>query len=150
MKLILASDDIDASKRVMKQMKELETRKEYLEKTLAEAVEPPPLLHPNVAEIYRQRISTLYESLQSEDGKTEAAEAFRTLVDQVTLVPTEDELAIVLRGDLAAILRFAANKKNPDVLSDAGVLDALLSQESLVAGTRNKRPLRLPRLRFAA
>jgi site-specific DNA recombinase len=135
MKLILASDDIDASKRVMKQMKELETRKEYLEKALAEAVEPPPLLHPNVAEIYRQRISTLYESLRGEGGKAEAAEAFRTLVDQVTLVPTEDELAIVLRGDLAAILRFAANKKNPDVLSDAGVLDALLSQESLVAGT---------------
>jgi site-specific DNA recombinase len=135
MKLILASDDIDASKRVMKQMKELETRKEYLEKALAEAVEPPPLLHPNVAEIYRQRISTLYESLRGEGDKAEAAEAFRTLVDQVTLVPTEDELAIVLRGDLAAILRFAANKKNPDVLSDAGVLDALLSQESLVAGT---------------
>jgi site-specific DNA recombinase len=84
---------------------------------------------------YRQRISALYESLQGEDGKAEAAEAFRTLVDQVTLVPTEDELAIVLRGDLAAILRFAAIKKNPDVLSDAGVLDALLSQESLVAGT---------------
>ncbi|RWO24876.1 MAG: recombinase family protein [Mesorhizobium sp.] len=135
MKLILASDDIDASKRVMKQMKELETRKEDLEKALAEAVEPPPLLHPNMAEIYRQRISTLYESLQSEDGKAEAAEVFRTLVDQVTLVPTEDELAIVLRGDLAALLRFAANKKNPDVLSEAGALGALLSQESLVAGT---------------
>ena len=135
MKLILASDDIDAPKRVMKQMKELETRKEDLEKALAEAVEPPLLLHPNMAEIYRQRISTLYESLQSEDGKDEAAEVFRTLIDQVTLVPDEGELAIVLRGDLAAILRFAANKKNPDVLSEAGVLGALLSQESLVAGT---------------
>ncbi|WP_256570584.1 hypothetical protein [Bradyrhizobium sp. CCGUVB1N3] len=33
---------------------------------------------------------------------------FRTLVDQVTLVPDEVGLAIVLRGDLAAILRFAA------------------------------------------
>jgi site-specific DNA recombinase len=58
------------------------------------------------------------------------------LVDQVTLVPDEAELAIVLRGDLAAILRFAANKKNPD-------LGALLSQVSLVAGTRNTRFLRL-------
>ena len=53
------------------------------------------------------------------------------------------ELAIVLRGDLAAILRFAANKKNPDVLSEAGVLGALLSQESLVAGTRNHLDLLL-------
>jgi site-specific DNA recombinase len=87
-----------------------------------------------MAEIYRQRIGVLYESLQNEDGKAEAAEVFRTLIDQVTLVPNEAELAIVLRGDLAAILRFAANKKNPGVLSEAGVLGALLSQESLVAG----------------
>lgn len=33
----------------------------------------------------------------------------------------------------------AANKKNPEILSEAGVLGALLSQESLVAGTRNTR-----------
>jgi site-specific DNA recombinase len=134
MKLILASDDIDASKRVMKQMKELETRKEDLEKALAEAVEPPPLLHPNMAEIYRQRVTALYENLRDEDGKVEAAAVFRTLVNEAMLVPDAQELAIVLRGDLAAILRFAANKKNPDVLSEAGVLGALLSQESLVAG----------------
>ncbi|WP_198400259.1 hypothetical protein [Bradyrhizobium pachyrhizi] len=112
----------------------LEARKAELTELLANAQVPPPLLHPNMAEIYRQRIATLYESLQSEDGKAEAAEVFRTLVDQVTLVPDAEELAIVLRGDLAAILRFAANKKNPDVLSEAGVLGALLSQESLVAG----------------
>ncbi len=90
----------------------------------------------------RARICTLYESLQNEDGKAEAAEVFRTLVDQVTLVSDAEELAIVLRGDLAAILRFAANKKNPDVLSEAGVLEGLLSQKSLVAGTRNTRSLR--------
>jgi hypothetical protein len=31
-----------------------------------------------------------------------------------------NELQIVLRGDLAAILRFAAGKKNHDALSGAG------------------------------
>ena len=87
-----------------------------------------------MAEIYRQRIAALYEGLQNEDGKAEAAEVFRTSVDQVMLVPDEAELAIVLRGDLAAILRFAANKKNPDVLSEVGVLGTLLSQELVVAG----------------
>jgi hypothetical protein len=35
-------------------------------------------------------------------------------------VTEEEELAIVLRGDLAAILRFMAGK-NPDFLSDAGL-----------------------------
>jgi site-specific DNA recombinase len=118
----------------------LEARKVELTELLANAEEPPPLLHPNMAEIFRQRIATLYESLQNEDGKAEAAEVFRTLIDQVTLVPAEAELAIVLRGDLAAILRFAANKKNPAVLSEAGVFGALLSQESLVAG-RGFEPL---------
>lgn len=49
-------------------------------------------------------------------------------------MPEGSDLQIVLRGDLAAILRFAANKKNPDVLSEAGVLTDLLSQESMVAG----------------
>ncbi|WP_183709956.1 hypothetical protein [Bradyrhizobium sp. ERR14] len=114
----------------------LEARKAELTELLVNAEVPPPLLHPNMAEIYRQRIAALYESLQSENGRAEAAEVFRTLVDQVTLVPDAKELVIVLRGDLAGVLRFAA-KKNPDVLSEVGLLGALLSQESLVAGTRN-------------
>lgn len=58
-----------------------------------------------MAEIYRQRIAELYENLRSEAGKAEAAEVFRTLGDQVTLVPDDAELAIVLRGDLTAIPR---------------------------------------------
>ena len=123
---------------IVEDMKRLEARKAELKDQLANAEEPPPLLHPNVAEIYRQRIAALYEGLQNEDGKAEAAEVFRTLVDQVTLVPDEAELAIVLRGDLLAILRFAANKKNPDVLSEVGVLGTLLSQESVVAGERSQ------------
>jgi site-specific DNA recombinase len=117
------------------EMEALEGRKTELTGFLADVEEPPPLLHPNVSEIYRQRISALYENLQSEGGKTEAAEIFRTLVDQVTLVPEAGELAIVLRGDLATMLSFAAHKKNPGFLSEAGVLGDLVSPVSLVAGT---------------
>ena len=87
-----------------------------------------------MAEIYQQRVAALYENLQNEGQKAESAEVCRTLVDQVTLVPDAEELAIVLRGDLAAILRFAAGKKNPDFLSEAGALVGLLSQASVVAG----------------
>ncbi|SDF50069.1 hypothetical protein SAMN05216337_105838 [Bradyrhizobium brasilense] len=95
----------------------LEARKTELVDLLANEEEPPPLLRPNMAEIYHQRVATLYEGLQSEGERAEAAEVCRKLVDQVTLVPDGEELAIVLRGDLAAILRFAASKKNPDFLS---------------------------------
>ncbi|WP_349253147.1 hypothetical protein [Bradyrhizobium sp. CIAT3101] len=119
---------------IVEDMKRLEARKVEVREKLANGEEPPPLLHPNMAEIYRQRVAALYESLQSDDDKGEAAEVFRTLVDQVTLMPEAEELAIVLRGDLAAILRFAAGKKNPDFLSEAGALNGLLSQASVVAG----------------
>ncbi|MFT8775156.1 MAG: recombinase family protein [Gluconacetobacter liquefaciens] len=137
--LILASDDIEASKRVMKKMTVLEARKEELEQKVTNTEEPPPLLHPNMAEIYQQRIASLYESLQAEETKTEAAERLRTLVSQITLQPADGELAIVLRGDLAAILQFAAHKKNATAHPDSGVLDAFVSQVSLVAGARSPR-----------
>ena len=99
-------------------------------------------MHPNMAGLYAQRIAQLYEHLQEEDGRTQAAETLRSLVDQVTLVPDGGELAIVLRGDLGAILRFAAGKKNPDFIAEAEALDNLLSPGSLVAGTHNRRSLR--------
>lgn len=100
----------------------LEARKIELTEKLANADEPPPLLHPNMAALYAQRIGQLYEHLQDEDGRARAAETFRSLIDQVTLVPDKGELAIVLRGDLGAILRFTAGKKNPDFLSEAEAL----------------------------
>ncbi|RBM05172.1 recombinase family protein [Novacetimonas cocois] len=120
----------------------LEARKIELTERLANAEEPPPLLHPNMAEIYQQRIASLYESLQAEETKTEAAERLRTLVSQITLQPADGELTIILRGDLAAILQFASHKKNATVHPDCGVLDAFVSQVSLVAGNRTLRSRR--------
>lgn len=76
----------------------LETRKAELIDLLANAEETPPLRHPNIAEVFWQRISALRESLRDEDGKAEAVEVFRTLIDQVRLVLDDGRLAIVLRG----------------------------------------------------
>ncbi|WP_109671066.1 recombinase family protein [Roseicyclus mahoneyensis] len=121
--------------KMKERIEKLEARKAELSLLLASAAEPPPLLHPNMAEIYRQRIDQLYEALQEDAERGKAAEMFRSLVDQVTLMPDDGELAIVLRGDLGAILRFAAGKRDPDFLAEAEALDNLLSQGSLVAGT---------------
>jgi hypothetical protein len=97
--------------KLKEKIEKLEARKAELAEKLANAKEPPPLLHPNMAALYAQRISQLYEHLQDENGRAQAAETFRSLVDEVTLVPDNGELAIVLRGDLGAILRFAAGKR---------------------------------------
>ncbi|NIE81508.1 recombinase family protein [Asaia sp. As-1742] len=119
----------------------LEARREELTALLAEAPEPPPLLHPNMAAIYRERIEALSEHLQS-GGNTEAVERLRALVSHIKLIPEDGELAIFLQGDLAAILSFASNKKNAALHPERGVLDAFVAQESLVAGTCNRRKLR--------
>ncbi len=113
----------------------LETRKAELTAILAEAKEPPALLHPNMAQLYRKRVAALHDALRDETTKGEARDAIRALVDRVTLVPENGELVIILRGDLAAMLSFAANKK-PGSISGTGLL---ASQVSLVAGARNRR-----------
>jgi hypothetical protein len=71
-----------------------------------------------------------------------AVQILRALVDQVTLVPGANELAIVLRGDLAAILRLAVGKRTPELLPEPGVLNSLLSPGSVGAGKRKARSMR--------
>ncbi len=65
-------------------------------------------------------------------------EVLRQLVDQVTLIPENGELAIVLKGDLAAMLSFATDKKKPGIDLKAGHSGDFASPGSLVAGKRNR------------
>ena len=109
----------------------MEVRKEELETELAEAEEPPPLLHPSLAEVYRERVDALSQALGRPDTREEAAEVIRSLVTAIELMPESGALAIVLRGDLAAMLSFAADKAKPG----APFREAGLVQGSLVAGT---------------
>lgn len=55
-------------------MRELEARKCDLDRLLGETDEPPPVLHPSLAEISRSRIATLAEALGREDTRGKAAE----------------------------------------------------------------------------
>ncbi|WP_161535457.1 hypothetical protein [Bradyrhizobium sp. LCT2] len=52
----------------------------------------------------------------------------------MTLLPDGNELGIVLNGDLAAILSFAAGKTKPDLLPEAGLLGDLVS----IVGCRDR------------
>ena len=93
----------------------LEIRKAELERFLAEAQEPPPMLHPSMALQYRRRVQQLYDALQGDDEarRVEAADTLRTLVDQIILTPAGDRLEIDVQGDLAGILAISAQSKNP-------------------------------------
>ncbi|WP_374139576.1 zinc ribbon domain-containing protein, partial [Sphingomonas sp.] len=74
----------------------LESRKREMQRFLAEAQEPPPMLHPSMALQYRRRVQQLYDALHGDDEerRIEAAEVLRTLVDTIILTPLNGKLEI--------------------------------------------------------
>jgi site-specific DNA recombinase len=101
-----------------------------LEAELAATKDPPPLLHPEMARIYRTKVAELAKALQESDSRCEATEALRGLVDAIVLTPDHagETLRIELKGNLAAILGATAQTKRPSESDDLSL------QVSLVAG----------------
>jgi hypothetical protein len=80
------------------EMDALQIRKDALLKQLAVTDEPPPLLHPSMADLYRSKVEELASALQREDTRLEASEMLRGLIDSIVLIPDEGQLRIELRG----------------------------------------------------
>jgi site-specific DNA recombinase len=132
----IAEDDNNVAKTLNTRMKQLEARKEELQEFLANVDEPPPVLHPTVATVYRTRVAALYDALQQEASRDEAADIIRTLVNEITLTPEDGVLQVELLGDLAGILTIAAaGKQNINGRPDVRRID-LLEQVKMVAGAR--------------
>jgi site-specific DNA recombinase len=64
-------------------MTALEARRVELLARLEAAPPPMPRLHPNLAELYRQKVINLAESLNQEDTRLEAAECIRELIEEI-------------------------------------------------------------------
>ena len=113
-------------------MDDLQARKNALLAQLATADEPPPLLHPSMADLYRSKVEELASALQREDTRLEASETLRGLIDSIVLTPEKGQLRIEPRGNLAAMLTAAQEtKRSPDT-------GDLLVPVQLVAGARNQ------------
>ena len=125
-------------------------RREELKARLAAADEPPPLLHPGMADLYRQKVTALAQALEHPETRTEASEALRGLIDAIVLTPEPPsrdassslrygaqtgQLRIELKGNLAAMLGAAQNAKRSPETGDLSL------QVVMVAGARN--PLNL-------
>ena len=85
----------------------LEAQQTELRSRLDRAAQPPPLLHPNMADLYREKVTQLARALEHEESRPGAAEALRGLIDAIVLTPRETELKIELQGNLAAMLKAA-------------------------------------------
>lgn len=120
----------------------LEVRKVELEEEirgLEVAASSPPILHPALADVYRNKVDLLHEALVKEDTRIEAIDILRNLIEQITVVPDADgqRSTAVLEGDLAKLLSYAALPKNEARAVGAGC------STKMVAGARNSRFLRL-------
>jgi hypothetical protein len=89
-----------------------------------------PRLHPNLAELYRQKVMNLAEALNDQHTRLEAAECIRELIEEVRLVPENGKLRVELYGELAALISLANEHPRS---KGTGV------QVTLVAGTRSHR-----------
>ncbi len=131
--LNLMLDDEIAVDEGKAEMQALDTRRKELQAQLENADEPPPLLHPEIAELYRQKVTTLAQALEHPQTRTEATDALRGLVDAIVMTPVDGQLRIELKGNLAAMLGATVQKKRPSESDDLSL------QVSMVAGARNRQ-----------
>ncbi len=90
-------------------------RRRELENQLKVVDEPPPLLHPSMADLYRTKVEELAAALQREDTRLEASEMLRGLIEAIVLTPEKGQLRIELKGNLAAMLAAAQQtKRSPE------------------------------------
>jgi hypothetical protein len=72
---------------------------------------PPPALHPNIAEVFRQKATTLAAGLEHDDQRDAAREALRGFVEKIVIPSGDGPLQVV--GNLGAMLQAAAGQKMP-------------------------------------
>ena len=108
------------------ELKYLDARKAELKKEIKEARKNPVRLHPNLAEVYREKVENLRSALNHIETRDEAASILRGLIDQIRLEPSEKGLQIDLVGELAGILSFSA-KKSPGSKRKAGAIPTLVA-----------------------
>jgi len=111
---------------------EFEQRKAVLEADIVGAPTPAPRLHPNLAEIYRQRVADLANALADPGTRTEALEIMRGLIERVAVRPATDGFEIELVGEIANMVQLSAGAQS---LSK----EPYRSSVKVVAGTRNHR-----------
>lgn len=114
------------------EMDSIIVRRKALEQAIGNKSEcDQPIFHPSMAKHYHKQVEALRRILNQEDGKDEAIELLRSLVEKIVLTPEQGRknLKIDLYGSLAGILNIAAQK--------TGSQDKMLDQLKLVAGNDN-------------
>ncbi|MBO1329601.1 recombinase family protein, partial [Acetobacter suratthaniensis] len=134
---------------IKQRLTELRQREQELRASLKEADDATPDIHPQVAEIFRQKVERLAASLNDPEDRPEATQALRALIEKIVITPgrKRGESFAVLHGELGRILRFTAQKgaETTKARANAGPL-----WNSVVAGAGLLLSLRQPQVESKA
>jgi hypothetical protein len=130
--------------RLQTQMDELEARKAALEVEMVAATPTAPRLHPNLAQVYREKVAALQTALASADESAAALTAVRELIERIEVQPAADGkgLEIELTGAIASMVRLGLSgdaAARRALSSGGGDPDMFASSLKVVAGARNRR-----------
>ena len=120
------------------ELSEMKEREIEIKALLEQETDLPPIIHPTMSKIYREKVANLREALNQDDSRQQAADILRTLIDRIVLSPTEAEIGldIDIEGDLAGILSLAKGQKKTASLAESGGSSSVgeNQQLKLVAG----------------
>lgn len=127
------ADGILTGAKVKGRMQKLEAEADEIRACLTDGPkEEKPLLHPKMGARYREAVTNLRQALDREDGRSEAVEILRSLIDRIVLHPDKAATKgylIDIEGELAGILSLCVASKNAAIVSESGI-----QQIKLVAG----------------
>jgi site-specific DNA recombinase len=127
-------------------IEEMEAGIVTIKSELDAAPPPAPILHPNLAELYRRQVENLNKALNAPDSRTEAAEILRGIIERIDVTPIgRGAFEIDLVGDIVNMIDLAQSPEQPKTAAsaEAAVPDAYRSSVKVVAGARNRRCLHL-------
>ena len=113
--LIEAIADGLRSPGLQQKLEELEERKSRLETEVTNGPLPKPRLHPNMAELYRRKVSELEAALQDPALREEALGILRGLVQSVEIHPAKKGFDVSFVGDIAQMIVVAHPERKLEV-----------------------------------
>jgi site-specific DNA recombinase len=118
-------------------IEEMEAEVIALKSEIDAAPSPAPILHPNLAELYRRKVENLHEALSAPDTRTEAAEILRSIIERIDVTPLgRGSFEIDLVGDIVNMIELAETGPQTKIAAsnEAAVPDDYRSSVKVVAG----------------
>jgi site-specific DNA recombinase len=113
----------------------LEAEHARLEEISGRPAPTPVRLHPQLAEAYRHRVADLARHLSSEDGRMEALEIVRGLIERVAVKPVEGgAIEVEIVGELASMIEVALGSDEESANKKTALRDAERRSVKVVAG----------------